>query len=99
MIDIKEIININNLCIDTYPCQHNVLYKTKDGTKKQKAIFMQDIYKICKILNYNLPEHIENEYNFWKNNENLSFFNEKFNIKDNDDKEDIKNNINYCSLL
>lgn len=95
MTDIKEIININSVCIETYPCQHYVSYKTKDGIEKQKAIFMQDIYKICKKLNYNLPDHIDHEYNFLKNNENLSFFNEKFNIKDIEENENIK----YCSLL
>jgi hypothetical protein len=100
MTDIKEIININSVCTGAYPCQHYVLYKTKDGNKKQKTIFMQDIYKLCKNLNYKLPEHIENEYNFWKNKENLSFFNEKFNVKDNEEKQNKENkeNIN-CILL
>lgn len=97
MTDIIEIININSVCTEKYPCQHYVLYKTKDGNKKQKTIFMQDIYKLCKNLDYNLPEHIENEYNFWKNKENLSFFNEKFNVKDNEEKQN-KENIN-CILL
>ena len=84
MKDVKEIINISSVCIETYPCKHYISYVTKDGFKEQKAMFIQDIYK------YNIPYHIENEYNFWRNNQNLSSFNEKF--KKN-------NNEKSCSLL
>lgn len=88
--EIKEIINIDNNCIETYPCEHYVSYKTKTGEIKEKFFSMQDIYQLCKDLKYRTPIHIENEYNFWKNESELSSFNDKLR-EDNVSKENKEN--------
>ena len=60
--DIKEIIEINEKCIETYPCRHYV--KIKDIENKYNTILLDSIiiYDICKLYNYNTPLHIKNTY-------------------------------------
>lgn len=60
--NIKEIIDINEKCLETYPCRHYI--KIKDIEDKYKTILMDSItiYKLCKLFNYNTPLHIINCY-------------------------------------
>jgi hypothetical protein len=60
--NIKEIIEVNKKCIETYPCRHYV--KIKDIENEYNIILLDSItiYDICKLYNYNTSLHIKKSY-------------------------------------
>lgn len=56
----------NRMCYLTYPCQHYIEYTTDDNKSYKGLITSIDIYQICVSYNQTIPEHIQNEYNMFK---------------------------------
>jgi len=58
--EIKSIINVNeNLCVETNPCRHEILFELKNNNKVNTHMSSNEIVKYCIKFNYklNYPEH------------------------------------------
>ncbi len=55
MTDIEKIINVNeNMCLESYPCQHHLTIQLVDGSIKNITMRAPSIFELCTKHNYKL---------------------------------------------
>lgn len=45
----QQIINIDDVCFESYPCQHYVTFIDNSGKEHSVLMFLPEIEKICKF--------------------------------------------------